>query len=281
MDLELERRVRFGPDFARRLGLLVASRSPGGRAFGGAGRGLDAGHELEALRAWREGDDPRRHDWAASARAGEPIARVVRGESSPERLVLLDASLSMAVGRPGKLQLAAELAAFATAEALHAGGRVHLRACGARERDVLLAGRQELPRALHFLEAVEAEGRLEASMLARRLVEQGEAWVLGDWTTIEPAALCAHRPRGGLRAVLVLAPEERDPSPADGVRWVDPETGERRAARVDFASKQAYQASLARGLELRARSFACARSSFVACGSDEPFERVARRVGGA
>jgi len=278
MDLDLERRVRFGPDFTRRLGLALASASPGGRAFGGKGRGQGEGHELEALRAWRAGDDPRRLDWAASARSGEPIARVVRGESSPERLVLLDASMSMAAGRPSKLQLAAEVAAFACAQALHAGGRVHLVACAARTRDMRLSGRHDLPRALAFLASLEADGRLAPAELAQRLAEPGEAWVLGDWTTIHPSCLCASRPRGGLRALLVLAPEERDPSPAMGVLWVDPETGERRAARVDPAAKFEYQSSLGRELELRALSFARAHSLFVACGSDEPFERAARRL---
>lgn len=278
MDLDLERRVRFGPDFTRRLGLALASEPPGGRAFGGAGRGRGDGHELEALRAWRDGDDPRRLDWAASARAGEPIAREVRGESAPERLVLLDASLSMAAGRPCKLQLAAELSAFACAQALRAGGRARLVACSDVAREVRLHGRHDLPRVLSFLESLEAGGRLEPAGLARWLAEPGEAWVLGDWTTIQPAALCPHRPRGGLRALLVMSPEERDPSLAPGVEWVDPETGERRAARVDAASKVAYQGNLGQELEARSRSFARARSSFVACGSDEPFERVASRM---
>ncbi|MEY2747045.1 MAG: hypothetical protein RL112_2087 [Planctomycetota bacterium] len=278
MDLDLERRVRFEPDFTRRLGLALASEPPGGRAFGGKGRGRGDGHELEALRAWRDGDDPRRLDWAASARAGEPIAREVRGESSPERVVLVDASLSMAVGRPSKLQLAAELAAFACAQALHAGGRARLVACAQDARELRLHGRQDLPRALAFLESLEARGRLEAAALARWLAEPGEALVLGDWTTIQPAALCPHRPRGGLRALLVLAPEERDPSLALGVLWVDPETGDSRAARVDAAAKDAYIKSLGHELESRSRSFARARSSLVACGSDEPFECVARHM---
>jgi uncharacterized protein (DUF58 family) len=230
------------------------------------------------LRAWREGDDPRRLDWAASARAGEPIARVVRGESAPERLVVIDASLSMAVGSPCKLQLAAELAAFWCAQALQAGGRVHVACRSAMEREGRWQGSQAVPRVLSWLESIEADGQVAPTDLAAQLAAPGEACVLGDWTTIQPALLCPRRPRGGLRAVLVLAREELDPSLASAVAWCDPETGERRSTRVDAGSKFEYQRGLWRELERRAASFAQARSRFVACGADEPFERVAPRL---
>jgi uncharacterized protein (DUF58 family) len=57
------------------------------------------GYEFAELREYVEGDDPRRIDWAATARAGALQTRVLYEDHALSLAVLLDASRSMFVGR--------------------------------------------------------------------------------------------------------------------------------------------------------------------------------------
>jgi uncharacterized protein (DUF58 family) len=76
------------------------------------------GYEFVELRAYVPGDDVRRIDWAATARAGELQTRVVLEDVALTLAVLIDNSASMHVGRLRTLLAAAEEAGaawFATA----------------------------------------------------------------------------------------------------------------------------------------------------------------------
>ena len=105
--------VAFGADFLARLARCTARlRAAGGRREGGAG-GLQAAGGLEFLgyRPYRPGESARALDWGLYARLDRPFVRLARRESGERWALLLDASASMGVGRPGKLQAAAEVAA--------------------------------------------------------------------------------------------------------------------------------------------------------------------------
>jgi uncharacterized protein (DUF58 family) len=86
----------FGP---RLREALLAGRREGRRGLGAASLRRSDGYEFAELRGYVEGDDPRRIDWAATARAGALQTRVILEERALVLAVALDASLSMQVGR--------------------------------------------------------------------------------------------------------------------------------------------------------------------------------------
>jgi uncharacterized protein (DUF58 family) len=79
--------------------VLLAGRREGRRGLGATSMRRSDGYEFAELRAYVEGDDPRRIDWAATARAGALQTRVILEERALFLAVALDASLSMQVGR--------------------------------------------------------------------------------------------------------------------------------------------------------------------------------------
>ncbi|MBV8355749.1 MAG: DUF58 domain-containing protein, partial [Candidatus Eremiobacteraeota bacterium] len=103
---------------AIRRALLQGRRRPvvrfGSRPYPRRGDGF----EISELRGYVEGDDPRRIDWAATARAGAPIVRVLLEERALCFAAILDDSRSMEVGRRRPLRAAAYDALDAWGDAL-------------------------------------------------------------------------------------------------------------------------------------------------------------------
>jgi uncharacterized protein (DUF58 family) len=103
---------------AIRAALLAGRRRPpirgGARPYPRRGDGL----EIAELRAYVEGDDPRRIDWAATARAGGLQVRILLEEHALCFGAIVDDSASMDVGRVRTLRAAAYDALDAWAGAL-------------------------------------------------------------------------------------------------------------------------------------------------------------------
>lgn len=79
---------------------LVTRRRRVGTTGGGSPRPRRGdGYEFAELRAYVAGDDPRRIDWAATARAGDLQTRVMFEDHALVLAAVLDASRSMFVGR--------------------------------------------------------------------------------------------------------------------------------------------------------------------------------------
>lgn len=78
---------------------LLARRPARVRGSGVASPRRSDGYELAELRSYVDGDDPRRIDWAATARAGDLQTRVVFEDASLALAAAIDASFSMFVGR--------------------------------------------------------------------------------------------------------------------------------------------------------------------------------------
>jgi uncharacterized protein (DUF58 family) len=101
-----------------RAALLAGRRRPvvrgGSRPYPRHGDGF----EIAELRAYVEGDDPRRIDWAATARAGALHVRLLLDEHALCFAAIVDDSPSMEVGRSRSLRLAAYEALDLWAEAL-------------------------------------------------------------------------------------------------------------------------------------------------------------------
>ena len=104
--------VRFAPDYLGRLERLGARLSAARqrREGGGAARLAGGGEEFVGYRPYRAGEDLRQLDWDLFARLDRPYVRISRREAAELWTIHVDASASMGVGPPGKLQKVAEVA---------------------------------------------------------------------------------------------------------------------------------------------------------------------------
>jgi uncharacterized protein (DUF58 family) len=86
------------------------------------------GAEIESLAPYQEGDDPRRIDWRATARAGMPIVRRYQVERRRDVMVVVDCGRMMAgdAGRGSKLDRAVDSALHLAGVALRGGDRCGL-----------------------------------------------------------------------------------------------------------------------------------------------------------
>jgi uncharacterized protein (DUF58 family) len=283
---ELEPGVRFEPGFAARAARAIERRLRARAASELAGRFAPAraGEDWAGLRSWRPGDDPRSIDWSASARAEGALVRIARAPRGGLLHVALDASLSMAVGQPGKLQRAAEVAAALALGAVRAGGRARIAVWPAGER-FELAHAAALPGLLARLERVRAAGRVELS--AARLSRAARGVWIGDLYGLDPEQLARVAPGGVPFAVLqIAAPCEIAPGEgapvgpglAGAVAWWEPESDawlelelDARALAAHARALEARHAALARVLARRGAPLARASSA-------EPFEAILARL---
>ena len=166
------------------------------------------GMEFESLRDYVVGDDPRRVDWAATARRGRLVTRLYQHERNHTVLIALDASRLMggAIAGRTKLDHAIDAALALTFAALGAGDRVGMLVFDRTVRGTLAprAHRRhlglfvELLRTAHT-ESVEPDYRAFARSIAvrqRALVVVFTDFVEADPVMlIEPLAVLARRHR--------------------------------------------------------------------------------------
>ena len=275
--------VRFAPDFLGRLRRLVARLASQRERREGEGRArlFGVGSEFVGYRPYRSGEDLRALDWNLLARLGRPFVRVAAREASEDWSVVLDSSASMGVGRPGKLQLGAELALAVAALGLARRATVELRLSGAGLRGVLRR-RADLGAWLRALEGARAEGRAGLGAAVRELARErgaGRVFLIGDLLDLEPAAaLALARPSRELFLAQILAREELVPPRGGSVRWVDAEEGAWREVAVDAPAANRYERRLADGIERWRRAALHARAAHGCWTSDAEFESVARAL---
>src|SRR3979409_2500269 len=114
----------FEPGLVRVLeSLTLAGRGvPAGRAAGQwRSRTSGSSVEFSDYRTYAPGDEFRRIDWNAYARLERLFVRLYRAEEDLALNLLIDASASMAWGRPPKARLAAQLAGALAFIALQSG----------------------------------------------------------------------------------------------------------------------------------------------------------------
>ena len=258
--------VEFTPALLRRFGAfsarLAATRE---REEVGRRRALSGvGDEFVGHRPYRPGEDLRQLDWTLFARLDRPFVQIRRPSAREMWIVAVDASASMGVGIPGKLQSAAEAAAASMAVGLRIGATIAL-ALPAQDRvatpPVCLNGRADLGRGLDLLAGLVASGenglerlldpRNPSLVVWARRHGAGRALLFGDFLDVDPEPVL-RLARGARRVHVgqVFAPEEWDPAfagplgsgaPApegsaagnrgpDGVVWMDPESPSTRRA---------------------------------------------------
>ncbi len=271
--------VRFGPDFLARLGRLIGRLASLRERREGEGRAqlFGVGAEFVGYRPYRSGEDLRMLDWNLLARLRRPYVRVAAREASERWAVLVDASASMGAGRPGKLQLAAEVAAALAAVGLERRAAVELWISGRPER-LVVRRRSGLARWMGRLEetrAQEESGLASLVSAPARLREAGRIFLIGDLQDCEPrACLALARPSRELFLGQILAAEELAPSVGQAVRWVDAESGASRTLFVDRAAQASYDRRLSLRLERWRAACTRARARYGVWSSATPFETL-------
>jgi uncharacterized protein (DUF58 family) len=212
--------LRVHPDTARllRSGALDPKRLAAALGVKPARRRGD-GTEFESLRDYVIGDDPRRLDWAASARRGRPVVRVHQHERNHVVWIALDASRLMAArtGERTKLDCAVEAALALALAALAARDRVGL-AVFDRVLRAWVAPRPHRAGLGAFVDAlrpvqpraVEADYEVLLRELATRQRQRALVVLLTDFVEAEPSRLAAPLAALGRRHRLMLA-ALRDP----------------------------------------------------------------------
>jgi uncharacterized protein (DUF58 family) len=270
----------FDEAFLRQLErLLLLMRSPVRGGLKGGRRSVKRGQSVEFAdyRDYSLGDDLRQLDWNVYARLEKLFVKLFVEEEDVTVTLLLDASASMATGRPDKLTFAKRAAAALGYIGLASEDRVAVSALTGRvaRRRAALRGSGRVFRLLADLSAIQpAEGTTDLVTAARHAAAQlhgrGVVVLLSD--LLDPGADRVIRELAATGSELivlhVLSPDELDPSLEGDLRLVDTETGDRVDITADLATIDAYKARLAAWKEGFADVAAKRRASYVDLASD-------------
>jgi len=197
------------------------------------------GLEFAQLRGYVDGDDPRRIDWAATARSGGLQTRVFYEETALVLAALADTSASMEAGRRRPLAVAADEARRAWFGAADADDRV-LRIDG----ETLLAGRaacaQPSPRGVFSLE--------RGLRFAMRVVPRhASLLVISDGFGFDLATTQLEEAGARFDATFLLARDPwHDGLPLRGWRRLrDSESGATRIVRFGRSARERYVRAVA------------------------------------
>jgi uncharacterized protein (DUF58 family) len=276
------------PEFLRELEVLrrrLEVRARSGRAGDRVSRRRGSSAEFEDHRAYAPGDDLRRIDWAAYARSGEPVMKLFRAEEDVVVRLVLDASASMSVGSPSKLDCARRIAAALGYMALAESERAELIVAADRVRAWSAPGRGRgaLAPFLSKLDVV-AEGKTDLGSVLERVLSRasrpGLLVVLSDFFDRERYEQVLSRAAAAgneIALVQIVAEEDVHPSLDGDYELEDVETGETLDVTIDRDALDAYEARL-RGMFEELRRF-CRRHGgrYVRTTSEAPLEPVIRR----
>ena len=270
----------FDEAFLRQLErLLILMRSPVRGGLKGGRRSVKRGQSVEFAdyRDYALGDDLRQLDWNVYARLEKLFVKLFIEEEDVTVTLLVDASASMATGRPEKLLFAKRAAAALGYIALASEDRVSLSVMAGRasRRRTGLRGSGRVFRLLSDLSAVQAaDGPTDLLAAARhaaaQLTGRGVVVLLSD--LLDPAAdrVIRELAAAGSELVIihVLSPDELDPALEGDLRLVDAETGDGVDVTADLGTLDAYKARLAAWKQGFADLAARRRASYVDLSSD-------------
>jgi uncharacterized protein (DUF58 family) len=240
--------------------------------------------EFTEYRPYRQGDDPRRLDWRLLARTNRAYLRITSDRATLSTLVLVDASASMAYPEKslGKWHHARRLAIGLTGIA-HASGdpvAVGVVTTHGTIRTAPRTRRGVVTDCARVLDAAAPQGRVDLgdamyeAHSARRLVVISD--FLSDVTALLRPARALLGEGGEVVAIHVVARQELTPE-ADAILATDPEEAEiKRALTPDTAA--AYVRGFAEWREWLAREWRAAGAQYEMTVTDEPADRVVRRI---
>ena len=270
----------FDEAFLRQLErLLLLMRSPVRGGLKGGRRSVKRGQSVEFAdyRDYALGDDLRQLDWNVYARLERLFVKLFIEEEDVTVTILVDASASMATGRPDKLVFAKRAAAALGYIGLASEDRVAVSALSGRiaRRRAALRGSGRVFRLLADLSAIEpADGPTDLVAAARHAAAQlhgrGVVILLSD--LLDPGADRVIRELAATGSELIvlhiLAPDELDPPLEGDLRLVDTETGDRVDITADLATIDAYKARLTAWKATFADLAAKRRASYIDLASD-------------
>jgi len=262
-----------------RLGVLMKQPARGG--LKGGRRSVKRGQSVEFAdyRDYALGDDLRQLDWNVYARLEKLFVKLFIEEEDVTITFLLDASPSMAFGRPPKLLFAKRAIAALGYIALAGEDRVVLSALTGRtaRRQNGLRGAARVFRLLANLSAVQpAEGETDLLASARhagaQLSGRGVVVLLSDLLDPSSERVVRELAATGSELIVlhVLSPDELDPQLEGDLRLVDSESGEGIDVTVDLATIDDYKARLAAWQDGLSDVAAKRRASYVPLSSDVP-----------
>jgi uncharacterized protein (DUF58 family) len=283
---------RFDERFLRKLEYLTVVTK---RAFLGQlraerrSRRVGAGIEFADHRDYAAGDDLRTIDWNLYGRMQRLLVRLYEEDEDLSIDVLFDASASMGLGTPPKLDLAMQVGAALAYVGLANLDRVAITPIGATLGEGLppARGKARILPMLRFLDGVVPGGRtslaaaVRAFLARHRRHRRGLVILISDFYDLagyrEALDLLRHD-RFEIIVVQVSAPEELRPDLRGDLTLRDVETGEERELTLSPQALEAYarrHTALVRGLEgyCRERGLPCFTVS-----SDLPFDAVVLRV---
>jgi uncharacterized protein (DUF58 family) len=272
----------FDEAFLRQLErLLLLMKSPVRGGLKGGRRSVKRGQSVEFAdyRDYSLGDDLRQLDWNVYARLEKLFVKLFIEEEDVTITFLIDASASMAAGRPAKLLFAKRAAAALGYIGLASEDRVALSVLSGRvgRRQVSLRGSGRVFRLLSNLSAIApSEGPSDLLAAARHAAAQltGRGVIVLISDLLDPNADRVVRELAATNSELivlhVLSPEELDPTIEGDLRLVDSETGDGIDVTVDLATLDGYKARLAAWQESFADIAAKRRASYVNLPSDLP-----------
>ena len=233
--------------------------------------------EFADYREYTLGDDLRQLDWNVYARLERLFVKLFVEEEDVTVTLLVDASASMATGRPSKLVFAKRAAAALGYIGLASEDRIAVSALTGRmaRRRASLRGSGRVFRLLADLSAIEAaDGVTDLVAAARHAAAQlhgrGVIVLLSD--LLDPGADRVIRELAATGSELivlhVLSPDELDPPLEGDLRLVDAETDERVDITADLATIDAYKDRLAAWKATFADLAARRGASYVDLASD-------------
>lgn len=262
-----------------RLGLLMKQPVRGG--LKGGRRSVKRGQSVEFAdyRDYALGDDLRQLDWNVYARLEKLFVKLFVEEEDVTITFLVDASPSMAFGRPQKLLFAKRAAAALGYIALAGEDRVVVAALTGRQarRQNGLRGSGRILRLLANLSTIApADGPTDLVAACRHaaamLHGRGVVVLISD--LLDPGADRVIRELAATGSELIvlhaLSPEELDPMLEGDLKLVDSESGDGIDVTIDLATIDAYKARVAEWQEAFADLAAKRRASYVPLSTDTP-----------
>lgn len=232
--------------FAPRLrAALLAARRDGRPGYGAPAPRRNDGYEFAELREYVEGDDPRRIDWAATARAGALQTRVMLEDRALTLAIALDGSASMQVGRARScVDLAHDAARIWYGAALDDDRCARFGARPLVLRDV--AGRTAARACAEQLEEPGADLGESLRTAAALLPRGARLLVVSDFFDLDELAdtLRACAARFDLTALFVRDPWESGLPLSGFVHLRDAESGRSLRTFVDRAARERFRAAV-------------------------------------
>jgi uncharacterized protein (DUF58 family) len=276
----------FDEGFLRQLErLLLLLRAPVRGGLKGGRRSVKRGQSVEFAdyRDYSLGDDLRQLDWNVYARLEKLFVKLFVEEEDVTITILVDASASMASGKPEKLLFAKRAAAAIGYIGLASEDRVAVSALGGRSsrRQTPLRGSGRVFRLLANLSAIKtADGPTDLVAAARHAAAQlhgrGVVVLLSD--LLDPSAERVIRELAATRSELIilhiLSPAELDPDLEGDLRLIDAETGEGVDVTADLPTIDAYRNRLAAWKESLSTLAARRQASYLDLSSETPLNEL-------